>query len=140
MARKVKEMDSGTRELTRAELQVMQILWEKEQAMTREVLEAMPDPKPAFNTVSTVIRVLESKGFVSHKAFGTTYLYFPVVPRVEYTSRFMNNVMQNFFGGSRSAFISFFAEQEQMTEEETEELNALMKKVEERKTGQNVKM
>ncbi|MBR1520689.1 MAG: BlaI/MecI/CopY family transcriptional regulator [Bacteroidaceae bacterium] len=123
------------RELTRAELQVMQILWDKEQAMTREVLEAMPEPKPAFNTVSTVIRVLETKGFVSHKAFGTTYLYFPVVQRGEYTSRFMNNVMQNFFGGSRSAFISFFVQQEQMTEEEMEELHALMKKVEARKTG-----
>lgn len=123
------------RELTRAELQVMQILWDKKEAMTRQVLEAMPEPKPAFNTVSTVIRVLETKGFVSHKAFGTTYVYFPVVQRGEYTSRFMRNMVQNFFGGSCSAFISFFAEQEQMTEEESEELHRLMRKVEARKTG-----
>lgn len=135
MARKAETTESGMRELTRAELQVMQILWDKKEAMTRQVLEAMPEPKPAFNTVSTVIRVLETKGFVSHKAFGTTYVYFPVVQRGEYTSRFMRNMVQNFFGGSRSAFISFFAEQEQMTAEERDELHRLMKKVEARKTG-----
>ena len=60
------------KELTKAELEVMQIIWEKKKVLAREVLDEMPEPKPAYNTVSTVIRVLEKKGFVSHKAFGTT--------------------------------------------------------------------
>ena len=121
------------KELTPAELQVMQILWEKKKALVRDVLNAMDDPKPAYNTVSTVVRVLEKKGFVGHKAYGTTYEYFPLVPKREYTSNFMLAMIHNFFGGSRSAFMSFFAEEEKMTEDEVRELQDLMKKVEERK-------
>lgn len=122
------------KELTPAELQVMQILWDKKKALVRDVLNEMDEPKPAYNTVSTVVRVLEKKGFVGHKAYGTTYEYFPLVPKREYTSNFMQNMMHNFFGGSRSAFMSFFAEEENMTEEEIRELQELMKKVEERKS------
>ena len=121
------------KELTPAELQVMQILWEKKRALVRDVLNEMSDPKPAYNTVSTVVRVLEKKGFVGHKAYGTTYEYFPLVPKRVYTSNFMQNMMHNFFGGSRSAFMSFFAEEEHMTDGEIRELQELMKKVEERK-------
>ena len=121
------------KELTPAELQVMQILWEKKKALVRDVLNEMDDPKPAYNTVSTVVRVLEKKGFVGHKAYGTTYEYFPLVPKREYTSNFIQAMMHNFFGGSRSAFMSFFAEEEKMTEDEVRELQDLMKKVEERK-------
>jgi predicted transcriptional regulator len=121
------------RELTPAELQVMQILWTKKKALARDVLNEMDEPKPAYNTVSTVIRVLEKKGFVGHKAYGTTYEYYPLVKKKEYTSNFMQNVMHNFFGGNRLALLSYFAGEEDMTVEELEELNALVRKVEERK-------
>ena len=109
------------RELTPAELQVMQILWTKKKALARDVLNEMDEPKPAYNTVSTVIRVLEKKGFVGHKAYGTTYEYYPLVKKKEYTSNFMQNVMHNFFGGNRLALLSYFAGEEDMTEDETEE-------------------
>lgn len=121
------------KELTPAELAVMRILWDKKRALARDVLNDMADPKPAYNTVSTVIRVLEKKGFVGHKAYGTTYEYFPLVPKREYTSNFVESMMHNLFGGSRSAFMSFFAEEESMTAEEITELRQLMEKVAERK-------
>ncbi len=121
------------RELTPAELAVMRILWQRERALVRDVLNDMPEPRPAYNTVSTVIRVLEKKGFVGHKSYGTTYEYFPLVPRKEYTSNYLHSMVHNLFEGSRSAFMSFFAEEEQMTADEVGELERLIKKVEDRK-------
>lgn len=115
------------RELTHAELEVMQILWEKKKALVREVLDEMPEPKPAYNTVSTVIRVLEKKGFVSHKAFGTTYQYFPLVRKREYTKGYMDTVMTNFFGGSMHQMLSFFNDTKSVSISELEEIIRMMK-------------
>lgn len=115
------------RELTHAELEVMQILWEKKKALVREVLDEMPEPKPAYNTVSTVIRVLEKKGFVSHKAFGTTYQYFPLVRKKEYTKGYMYTVMTNFFGGSIHQMLSFFNDTKSVSISELEEIIRMMK-------------
>jgi predicted transcriptional regulator len=115
------------RELTHAELEVMQILWEKKKALVREVLDEMPEPKPAYNTVSTVIRVLEKKGFVNHKAFGTTYQYFPLVRKKEYTKGYMDTVMTNFFGGSIHQMLSFFNDTKSVSISELEEIIRMMK-------------
>ena len=70
------------KELTKAEEQVMQILWQLKEAIVKDILEQMPDPKPAYNTVSTVVRVLEGKGFIDHKAYGNSHVYFPWWPRL----------------------------------------------------------
>lgn len=115
------------KELTHAELEVMQILWKKKKALVREVLDEMPEPKPAYNTVSTVVRVLEKKGFVSHKAFGTTYQYFPLVREKEYTKGFMDNVIHNFFGGSIHQMLSFFNDTKSVSISELEEIIKTMK-------------
>ena len=115
------------RELTHAELEVMQILWEKKKALVREVLDEMPEPKPAYNTVSTVIRVLEKKGFVSHKAFGTTYQYFKKKKKKEYTKGYMDTVMTNFFGGSIHQMLSFFNDTKSVSISELEEIIRMMK-------------
>ena len=72
------------KELTKAEDQIMQLLWKLEKAFVKDIIEQMPIPKPAYNTVSTIIRILEKKGFVGHKAVGTTYLYFPLIKKEEY--------------------------------------------------------
>lgn len=69
------------KELTKAELQIMQLLWSKERAYVNDLLEEMPEPRPAYNTVSTIVRILEKKGFVSHKSYGNTHEYYPVVER-----------------------------------------------------------
>jgi predicted transcriptional regulator len=95
------------KDLTRGELEIMQILWDKQNAFVGDILEAMPEPKPAYNTVSTIIRILETKGFVGHEAFGRTHQYHPLVQREEYAGQFMSGVLGSFFGGSMVQMVSF---------------------------------
>jgi predicted transcriptional regulator len=102
-------------ELTRAELEIMQILWSREHAFVNDILEAMPEPKPAYNTVSTIVRILEQKGFVAHTAYGRTHEYHPVVGREEYTEQYMTGVMSNFFDGSPVRMMSFLGSREDIT-------------------------
>ncbi len=117
-------------ELTKAELEIMQILWDKEKCFVNDVLEELPEPKPAYNTVSTVIRVLEKKGFVSHKAYGKTHEYFPIVDKETYTGGFMKTVLNNFFGGSASRMVSFLSANKSISLEETDEIITMLKKEE----------
>lgn len=78
------------KELTKAELQIMQVLWQKENAFVNEILQELEEPRPAYNTVSTVLRVLQNKGFVAYRSFGKNYQYYPLVSKESYTNRFMN--------------------------------------------------
>lgn len=114
-------------ELTRAELEIMQLFWVKGPSMVNDLLEAMPEPKPAYNTVSTVVRILEKKGFVGHKAYGKTYEYYPIVSKEVYASRYMDTVLDNFFGGSLSRLVSFFSEHKSITVEETDEILKMLR-------------
>ena len=79
------------KELTKAEDQVMQILWKLEKAFVKDIVEEMPNPKPAYNTVSTIVRILETKGFVNHKAYGKTHEYFPTITKEKYTKFFFEH-------------------------------------------------
>ncbi len=114
-------------ELTRAELEIMQLFWVKGPSMVNDLLEAMPEPKPAYNTVSTVVRILEKKGFVGHKAYGKTYEYYPIVSKEVYASRYMDTVLDNFFGGSLGRLVSFFSEHKSITVEETDEILKMLR-------------
>ncbi len=114
-------------ELTRAELEIMQLFWAKGPSMVNDLLEALPTPKPAYNTVSTVVRILEKKGFVGHKAYGKSYEYYPVVSKEAYASRYMDTVLANFFGGSLSRLVSFFSEHKSITVEETDAILKMLK-------------
>ena len=98
-------------ELTKAELEIMQVIWQKEKVLVHDILAELPEPKPAYNTVSTIVRILENKGFVSHKAYGRTYEYFPIVGKEEYTNTYMRTVLDNFFEGSVSRMVNFFSSQ-----------------------------
>lgn len=109
-------------ELTRAELEVMQILWRKGRGVVHDFLEEFEEPRPAYNTVSTIVRILEKKGFVDHKAYGKTHEYFPTVSKEEYTSRYMKGVLHNFFDGSLSRLVSFFSDNKSISVEETDEI------------------
>lgn len=111
------------RELTRAELEIMQVLWEKENAFVNDVMAVLPEPKPAYNTVSTVIRILEKKGFVGHKSYGRTFQYHPLISKEEYTNGFMYNVLNSFFDGSVTQMVSFFAQKEKIS---LSEMNKIM--------------
>ena len=110
------------KELTRAEEQVMQILWELEKGFVKDIVERFPEPKPAYNTVSTIVRILEQKGFVDHTAYGKTHEYFPLVDKKSYTRSFMKNFMRNYFSGSFREMVSFFAKEDKMSLSDLEEM------------------
>ena len=110
------------KELTRAEDQVMQILWKKEKAFVKDILDEMPEPKPAYNTISTIVRILETKGFVSHKAYGKTHEYFPLVSKDRYTKFYLNNMVKGYFNGSFENLVSFFARENKVSTRDLEKL------------------
>lgn len=114
------------KELTRAEEQIMQILWDLEKGFVKDIVHRMPDPKPAYNTVSTIVRILEQKGFVDHNAYGKTHEYFPLVSRQDYTRSFMKNFVSSYFKGSFREMVSFFAKTDNLT---VAEIDRLMKEV-----------
>jgi len=124
---KTEQIKNKPQELTRAELEIMQLFWAKGPSMVNDLLEAFPTPKPAYNTVSTVVRILEKKGFVGHKAYGKSYEYYPVVSKEAYASRYMDTVLANFFGGSLSRLVSFFSEHKSITVEETDAILKMLK-------------
>lgn len=115
-------------ELTQAELQIMQVVWAKKHVFVKDVLAEMPEPKPAYNTVSTFIRILEKKGFIGHTAYGKTYEYYPLIPKEEYTGTFMTGVLNNFFGGSLSRLVSFFSDNKAISLEEADEILKMLEK------------
>lgn len=110
------------KELTKAEEQIMQLLWEQEKAFVKDIIEKIPEPKPAYNTVSTIIRILEKKGFVGYTAYGKTHEYFPLVSRKDYTRTYMRNFMRNYFSGSFQEMVSFFAKEDNMSLSDLDEL------------------
>ena len=118
------------KELTRAEEQVMQVLWTLGKGFVKDIIEKMPTPKPAYNTVSTIVRILETKGFIDHKAYGKTHEYFPTVSRQKYTQFYLNNMVKGYFNGSITSLVSFFANENSM---KANELDELLKKLEELK-------
>ncbi|MCX6268875.1 MAG: BlaI/MecI/CopY family transcriptional regulator [Bacteroidetes bacterium] len=117
-----KNTDNLPLQLTRAEEEVMQILWDIEKGMVHDMLEKFPDPKPAYNTVSTIVRILEQKGFVGHKAYGRTHEYFPVVSKTTYTKSSFKGFMTNYFGNSYKSLASFFANEGRLSMKELEEI------------------
>ena len=108
--------------LTKAEEQVMQILWDLDRGLVRDVIDKLPAPKPAYNTVSTVIRVLEKKGFVDHKAYGTTYEYFPIIKKEEYTRVHFSDLMKNYFNNSFPEMAAFFARENNLSLDELQDM------------------
>ena len=100
-----------TRRLTKAEEEIMLILWKLGESTIREVINELSEPQTPYTTVSTVVRVLEKKEFVGHKAVGTTYLYFPLVPKKEYLRGYLSGIVTNYFDGSFTRMAAFFAKE-----------------------------
>jgi predicted transcriptional regulator len=116
--------------LTNKEEEIMQILWKLKKAFVKEVLAEITEDQPHYNTLSTIIRNLEEKGFVGHHAFGNTHQYFPIVKIEEYRKRFMNTAIENYFNSSYKNLVSFFAEEEKISAEELREILAIIEKKE----------
>jgi BlaI family transcriptional regulator, penicillinase repressor len=121
------------KELTKAEEQIMQVLWKLRKGFIKDILEELPEPKPAYNTVSTIVRILETKGFIDHKAYGKTYEYFPLVPQDQYKSYFLKTFVSNYFGGSFEKMVSFFAKENSV---DINELDDILKQLKEGEEGQ----
>ena len=122
----MKEVKQTARELTRAEEQIMHIMWDKGKGLVHDILKEFPDPKPAYNTVSTIIRILEQKGFIGHKAYGRTYEYFPLITKKDYTKTYFKSFVKNYFGNSYKSLASFFTAEEDLSIEELVEIRQLM--------------
>lgn len=103
------------KELTRAELEIMQIIWKKEKVFLSDIINEIPEPRPAYTTVSTVVRTLVRKNFVVYKQYGKIHRYYPVISKEEYTKGVMKVIKKNFFDGSFSNMISFFAKKEKIS-------------------------
>ena len=114
------------KELTRAEDQVMKVLWEIEKGVIHDIIDKIPSPKPAYNTISTIVRILEKKGFVDHKAYGKTHEYFPIINKTIYSNFYMKNFMSGYFNNSFQNMVSFFAKENNLS---ITELDELMKNV-----------
>jgi predicted transcriptional regulator len=110
------------KELTKAEEQIMQELWELEKAFVKEIVDRLPEPKPAYNTVSTIIRILEKKGFVDHYAYGKTHQYFPLISKADYTKSYFKNFLSGYFSNSFQEMVSFFAKEDKMSLSDLEEI------------------
>jgi predicted transcriptional regulator len=110
------------KELTKAEEQVMQELWTLEKAFVKDIIDRLPEPKPAYNTVSTIIRILEKKGFVDHYAYGKTHQYFPLISKTDYTKSYFKNFLSGYFSNSFQDMVSFFAKEDKMSLSDLEEM------------------
>ena len=101
--------------LTKAEEQIMQYLWEMKSAIVKDIRSRFDDPKPARNTVSTVVRILEKKGFVGHKASGNIHFYYPLVSKEEYSKSQLFRLLDGYFNSSFPALASFFAKEKDLS-------------------------
>ncbi len=115
--------------LTKAEEQVMQILWQEKRAFVKDLLPHFPEPKPAYNTVSTIIRILEKKGVVDHRTYGKTHQYYPLITREQYRSERFTNLMKDYFNNSMKQVVSHFGKNGSLDLKEADEIIQLMEEL-----------
>lgn len=109
-------------QLTKAEEQVMRYLWELGEGQVQEIRERFKDTQPSRTTVSTIIRILENKGFVAHKPQGRGYIYYPVIKKEEYSRSQLFGIMKNYFNNSFASMASFFAKESNLSIQEIESI------------------
>ena len=115
------------KELTKAEEQIMHILWRLGKGFVNDIIAELPSPKPAYNTVSTIVRILEKKGFVGHKAYGNTHEYFPLIEKEKYTKYYFKGFLNDYFSNSFSGLVSFFSREDDLDVNEMEEIMKMLK-------------
>lgn len=108
--------------LTNKEEEIMHILWTLEKAFVKDVLAEIKNDKPHYNTLSTIIRNLEEKGYVSYNAYGKTHQYFPIISKENYKTKFMHTAINNYFNSSYKSVVSFFAKEEKISVEELKDI------------------
>ncbi|KEQ29324.1 BlaI/MecI/CopY family transcriptional regulator [Pedobacter antarcticus] len=120
------------KDLTKAEEQIMQIVWQIKKGFVKEVVDLLPEPKPAYNTVSTIIRILETKGFIAHEPAGKAHLYYPIISLEDYKRHATDKLLGNYFGNSVESMFSFFVKEEKLDVKDVDDIlkmiNELKKK------------
>ncbi len=116
------------KELTKAEEQIMHSLWGMGGGFVKDIIEVLPEPKPAYNTVSTIVRILETKGFVDHESFGKSHRYFPKIEKEEYKKLITGKLLQGYFENSASSMLSFFLEEKKLDVQDLDEIMKLIQK------------
>jgi BlaI family penicillinase repressor len=123
-------------DLTKAEEQIMQVLWLIEKGFVKDIIEKLPEPKPAYNTVSTIVRILEKKKFVGYNGFGKSHQYFPLVTQENYAKHSLNKLSKGYFNGSFKSMVSFFVNQEKLS---VADLDQIMNDIKSEENGTNTK-
>ena len=124
------------KDLTKAEEQIMQVIWKIKKGFVNDVLEHFPNPKPAYNTVSTIIRILERKKYIGHTAYGKSHEYYPLVSKNEYTNSYFSGMMTNYFSDSYQSLVSFLAKDKNLSIQDMEDIKKLMEdEIEKQKSG-----
>ena len=118
--------DENIRELTRAEEEVMHVLWEMKSAFVKDMLKHFKS-QPAYNTISTIVRILEEKGFIAHKTYGKSHEYHPIISKNNYSKFVLNNLTKGYFSNSFKNLISFMAEEEKLSLKDIEEIKKVIK-------------
>ncbi len=116
------------KQLTHAEEEVMQVIWQLGQGFVREILNELPEPKPAYNTVATVVKILEQKGFLAHEAFGKSYRYYPLVSKEAYKEATVQSVLSKYFSSSYKELLAFFVNNEDLSLQDIEALTEQLRK------------
>ncbi|MGY4383600.1 BlaI family penicillinase repressor [Pedobacter sp. UYP24] len=117
------------KDLTKAEEQIMQIVWQIEKGFVKDVMDLLPEPKPAYNTVSTIIRILEVKGFIAHEAFGKAHKYQPVISKEDYKRYATEKLLGNYFENSVESMFSFFVKEEKLDLGDVDEILKMISKL-----------
>jgi BlaI family penicillinase repressor len=110
------------KDLTKAEEQIMQVLWQIEQGFVKDVIDILPEPKPAYNTVSTIIRILEVKGFIAHRSFGKAHQYYAIVSKEDYKRHATEKLLGGYFENSVESMFSFFVKEEKIDLSDVDEI------------------
>ena len=122
LLRRIDNLKITTMQLTKAEEQVMQHLWEMGEGLVKDIRDRFDEPKPVRNTVSTVLRILEKKDFVSHRTYGNVHVYYPLVTKEEYSKTQLFGLMKSYFNNSFPAMASFFVREKDLTIQDLEQL------------------
>ena len=122
-------------ELTKVEERIMQIMWRINKGFVKDVIEQIPDePKPPYNTISSVVRILARKGYLHFKAYGKTYEYYPAIGKTEYRNRQLKKMISGYFGDSPASLLSFIVKEEKLSKDEIDELKDMIDKIDQDKT------
>ena len=113
--------------LAKREEQIMQVFWEVEKAFIRDVIPLLPEPKPHYNSVATMVKILEEKGFLSHESVGNMFQYFPIIQKEEYQNFALKDVVSQYFDNSYPRMLAYFAKEQNLSEEELKEILSLIK-------------